>query len=320
MEEIAHIWGHNRPFNAYSNHYKKLFGTRLQKLSIDAGFSCPNRDGNISFGGCTFCNNNAFNPSYCQRFKDIRKQIDEGIKFHAWRYKHVSRYLAYFQAYSNTYAPLDVLKERYMQALSHPQVVGLVIGTRPDCIDEDKLDYMADLNKDYHIVVEYGIESCYDTTLQRINRGHDFATALKAIKQTRERGITTGGHIIFGLPGESREMMLNEAEILSESGLNTLKFHQLLLVKGTAMLKEYEEKPEDFNFMSFEEYSDFIIEFLERLSPEIVIERFAGEVPPRFQAGYNWNMLRNEEVVAAIEQKMNARNTYQGRLKRIKLK
>lgn len=314
MEQILYPWGHNRPFNAYSNHFKKIFGTRLQKLSVDAGFTCPNRDGSISTGGCTFCNNAAFNPSYCQRFKDIRKQIEEGIEFHAWRYKRVSKYLAYFQAYSNTYADLDVLKERYMQALSHPDVVGIVIGTRPDCIDDEKLDYLAELNKDYHVIVEYGIESCYDETLKRINRGHDFATTRKAIEQTVKRNIMTGGHIIFGLPGESEEMMLNEASILSELGLHSLKFHQLLLVNGTAMVKEYEEKPEDFDFMSFERYSDFVIKFLERLSPNIVIERFAGEVPPRFQAGYNWDLLRNEEVVSRIEQKMLESNTYQGRL------
>ncbi len=314
MEEKLYPWGHSRPFNAYSNHFKKLFGQRLQKLSVDAGFTCPNRDGTLSTGGCTFCNNSAFNPSYCQRFEDIRRQIDEGMDFHAKRYKNVSQYLAYFQAYSNTYAPLSVLKERYEAALSHPNIVGLVIGTRPDCVDEEKLDYLAELNREKYIVVEYGIESCYDKTLKRINRGHDFATTRKAIAQTVERGLTTGGHIIFGLPSESREEMLQEADILSSLGLHSVKFHQLLLVKDTAMVKEYEQKPEDFHFMSFEEYSEFVIEFLERLSPSIVIERFAGEVPPRFQAGYNWNMLRNEDIVALIEKKMLSEGRYQGRL------
>lgn len=314
MEQNIYPWGYGRPFNAYSNHFKKLFGQRVQKLSVDAGFTCPNRDGTLSFGGCTFCDNAAFNPSYCRRFKDIRKQIDEGIEFHAWRYKHVSRYLVYFQAYSNTYAPLEVLKERYNQALSHPAVAGLVIGTRPDCVDEAKLDYLAELNQKHHIIVEYGIESCYDKTLERINRQHDFATTRSAIEQTTSRGLTTGGHIIFSLPGESEEMMLSEADILSKLGLHSLKFHQLLLVKGTKMVKDYEENPKDFDFMSFERYSDFIIRFLERLSPDIVIERFAGEVPPRFQAVNNWNLIRNEQVVSTIEQKMTERKTFQGRL------
>lgn len=307
-------WGHSRPFNAYSNYFRKTFGQRLQKLSIDAGFTCPNRDGTVSFGGCTFCDNAAFNPSYCRRVHTITEQIDEGIAFHSWRYKHVDKYLAYFQAYSNTYASLDKLKRLYGEALSHPRIAGLVIGTRPDCVDEYKLDYLAELSRNYHITVEYGIESCYDKTLKRINRGHDFSLTCKAIGQTRERGITTGGHIIFGLPGESVEMMLAEADILSSLGLNSIKFHQLLLVRDTPMLEDYEQHPDDFVFFSFEQYREFIIDFLERFNPDIVIERFAGEIPPRFQAGPNWDLLRNETLVSKIEQRMKERNTYQGRL------
>lgn len=314
MEQQPHPWGHSRPFNAYSNHFKQLFGARVQKLSIDAGFTCPNRDGKLSFGGCTFCDNGAFNPSYCRRFKDITRQIDEGIEFHAKRYKKAGKYLAYFQAYSNTYAPLEVLKERYTEALSHPAVTGLVIGTRPDCVDASTLDYLAKLNEKHTIIIEYGIESCYDSTLERINRRHDFAATERAIAESRKRGLSVGGHLIFGLPGESREMMLSEADTLSRIGLSSLKFHQLILVKGTRMVEDYKAHPNDFLFMSFEQYCEFIVEFLERLSPDIVIERFAGEVPPRFHAGVGWNMLRNEQIVSLIEQKMNAENRFQGRL------
>ncbi|MEE1252036.1 MAG: TIGR01212 family radical SAM protein, partial [Bacteroidales bacterium] len=223
MESFNYPWGHNRPFNAYSNYFKQKFGQRLQKLSIDAGFTCPNRDGKISFHGCSFCDNNAFNPSYCEKNKSIYQQIEEGIEFHAWRYKNVKNYLAYFQAYSNTYAPLDVLKQRYSEALSHPNVIGLVIGTRPDCISDEILDYLTELQKEYHIIVEYGIESCYDKTLKRINRGHSFAQTVEAIEKTASRGITTGGHIIFGLPGESIEMTQNEAKILSSLPLHSVK-------------------------------------------------------------------------------------------------
>ncbi|MED9962734.1 MAG: TIGR01212 family radical SAM protein [Bacteroidales bacterium] len=240
MESFNYPWGHNRPFNAYSNYFKQKFGQRLQKLSIDAGFTCPNRDGKISFHGCSFCDNNAFNPSYCEKNKSIYQQIEEGIEFHAWRYKNVKNYLAYFQAYSNTYAPLDVLKQRYSEALSHPNVIGLVIGTRPDCISDEILDYLTELQKEYHIIVEYGIESCYDKTLKRINRGHSFAQTVEAIEKTASRGITTGGHIIFGLPGESIEMMQNEAKILSSLPLHSVKFHQLILVKNTPIIKDYQ--------------------------------------------------------------------------------
>lgn len=314
MEQQPHPWGHARPFNAYSNHFKQLFGTRVQKLSIDAGFTCPNRDGKLAVGGCSFCDNKAFNPSYCRRFKDITRQIDEGMEFHAKRYKKADKYLAYFQAYSNTYAPLEVLKERYGEALSHPAVAGLVIGTRPDCVDEATLDYLAELNREHTIIIEYGIESCYNRTLERINRGHDFAASERAITESRKRGLTVGGHLIFGLPGESREMMLREATTLSRLSLDSLKFHQLILVKGTKIVEDYKKHPNDFLFMSFEQYSEFIIEFLERLSPDIVIERFAGEVPPLFHAGLGWNMLRNEQIVSLIEQKMNVEGRFQGRL------
>jgi len=307
-------WGHSRPFNAYSNYFKIKYGERLQKLSIDAGFSCPNRDGKISFGGCSFCDNNAFNPSYCPN-KTIYQQIEEGISFHSWRYKNVKNYLAYFQAYSNTYAPLEVLKQRYEEALSHPNIIGLVIGTRPDCVDNQVLDYLQELSEKHIIILEFGIESCYNQTLKRINRGHSFEKSVWAIEESAKRGITTGGHLIFGLPGESIEMMLDEAKILSELPLHSIKFHQLILVKNTPIIKDWKENPEDFVFMKFEQYKEFMIDFLEKLSPHIVIERFAGEVPPRFQeGGSNWELLRNETLVQKIEKRMIERNTYQGRL------
>ncbi len=316
MESITqYTWGHNRPFNAYSNYFKQKYGQRLQKLSIDAGFTCPNRDGKISYHGCSFCDNNAFNPSYCEKTKSIYQQIVEGIEFHSWRYKNVKNYLAYFQAYSNTYAPLEVLKQKYEEALSHPNVIGLVIGTRPDCVDNEILDYLQLLSEKHIIIVEYGIESCYNQTLKRINRGHSFEQTQKAIEETAKRGITTGGHLIFGLPGETIEMMQKEAEILSSLPLHSVKFHQLILVNNTPILKDWEENPNDFVFMSFEQYKEFMIDFLEKLSPNIVIERFAGEVPPRFQfGGSNWQLLRNETLVQKIEERMIERNTYQGRL------
>lgn len=307
-------WGSERRFNAYADYFKKLFGKRIQKLSIDAGFTCPNRDGTVGIGGCTYCNNNAFNPSYCSSRKSITQQIEEGISFHAWRYRRATEYLAYFQPYSNTYASLKVLMQRYEEALSHEKIVGLVIGTRPDCVDDEKLDYLAELAKNHHVTVEYGIESCYNETLKEINRGHTFEQAEEAISQTARRGIKVGGHLIFGLPGETKKMMLAEAEILSELPLDTLKFHQLQIFKHTPMEKDFFEHPKKYHLFGLEEYLDFMVRFIERLSPNIVIERFAGEVPPRFQASEGWGLLRYDQIFKMMEDRLEEKQTYQGRL------
>lgn len=313
MTESDYIWQSERPFNAYSSYMKRKYGQRIQKLSIDAGFTCPNRDGTLSDKGCFFCSNEAFNPSYCRRFASIDEQIEEGIRFHKWRYKKVQKYFAYFQAYSNTYAPLDVLKSRYEQALKHENVCGLVIGTRPDCLDREKLQYLAELNKDNHIVVEIGIESCYDKTLKEINRGHDFKAVVTALKLCKEYGLDTGGHLIFGLPGETKEQMMKEADILSELPLDTIKLHQLQILKNTPMAEDYLRNPSKYHLFDFESYKDFVIAFLERLNPNIVIERFVSEVPPRYNMLNNWSGLRNESIVEVIEKQMRDTGTYQGR-------
>lgn len=296
----------------------------MQKLSIDAGFCCPNRDGTLNTGGCTFCNNDAFNPSYCQPEKSITQQLDEGIEFHEWRYRKAGRYLAYFQAYSNTYAPLEVLKDRYEEALRHEGVVGLVIGTRPDCVDEAKLDYIATLAERHYVAVEYGIESCYDKTLVRIHRGHDYACTVRAVKATAERGIHCGGHLILGLPGETREEMLAEAEMLSALPLESVKLHQLQILHGSLMAQEWakgEATAENGWLPPFglEEYIGLVCDFVERLRPDMVVERFAGEVPPRFQAApeRSWRradgrLIRNEEIPQRVTAELEKRGTWQG--------
>jgi radical SAM protein (TIGR01212 family) len=312
-----YAWGHSRRFNAYSNYFKKLFGERVQKLSIDAGFTCPNRDGTKGRGGCTYCNNDAFNPSYCDPSKPVEQQIREGMEFHAWRYKKPGKYLAYFQPYSNTYASLSQLKEIYKQALKFPEIAGLVIGTRPDCIDDEKLEYFSQLSKTHYVIIEYGIESCYDKTLDRINRGHSFQESKEAIIKTADAGIKTGAHIIFGLPGESRKEMMAEAAILSKLPLSNIKFHQLQIIKGTIMEKEYQQHPGNFNFFSLEDYISFIVDFLERLNPAFIIERFAGEVPPRFRVDPGWGNVRNEKIVEMVEEELEIRDSWQG--KRYKL-
>jgi len=307
-------WGHGRRFNAYSNYFRSIYGARVQKVSIDAGFTCPNRDGTKGTGGCTYCNNSAFNPSYCHPTKSVSLQIEEGIKFHKGRYREAVSYLAYFQAYSNTYAPLETLRKLYEEALSYPGVIGLIIGTRPDCIDEEKLLFLKELSEKCYLAVEYGIESCYNKTLRRINRGHSFEEAVLAVEKTAAYGINSGAHFILGLPGESREEMLDQAAIISQLPLKTVKFHQLQIIKGTAMEKEFQNNPGDFELFSWDEYMSFFIKFLEMLSPSIVVERFTGEAPPRFLTGERWGRKRADQIVNLIEKRMEELDTWQGRL------
>jgi hypothetical protein len=306
-------WGHSRRFNSYTEYFKKRFGGRVQKLAIDAGFTCPNRDGTAGLGGCTYCDNNAFNPSYCSPEKSLSLQIEEGIQFHSKRYRRATQSLAYFQPYSNTYASVDKLRSLYEEALSFPDVIGLVIGTRPDCVNEQILDFIAELSSRVYVIVEYGIESCYDKTLVRINRGHDFAKTVWAIEESAKRNILTGGHMIIGLPDESREDILKEAEILSAFPLHTIKFHQLQIIKGTAMAKEFAQNPESFTIFEMEDYLLLMKEFIERLNPAFVIERIAGEVPPRFHANVSWD-LRYDLILYRFEQLLEQHDTWQGKL------
>ncbi|MBN1338488.1 MAG: TIGR01212 family radical SAM protein [Bacteroidales bacterium] len=306
-------WKHKRRFNAYAEFLKSKFGERVQKVSVDAGFTCPNRDGASGNGGCTFCNNDAFSPSYCSPDKGIARQIEEGIEFHRKRYRRAKKYLVYFQAYSNTYDTVEKLKQKYGEALAHPDVAGLVIGTRPDCVEDDKIALFREISKERYLLVEYGIESCYDKTLLRINRGHTFEQSVMAIRKTAAAGIKTGAHLIFGLPGESRQEMLDQAAVLSKLPLNNLKFHQLQILKNTAMAAEYEKHPSRYRLFSLEEYIDFVIAFIERLNPAVCIERFTAEVPPRFLAGPSWGLLRNDQILRMIEARMEENGTWQGK-------
>ena len=305
-------WGDERRFNSYAAYFRRVFGHRMQKVTINAGFSCPNRDGTISTGGCTFCDNAAFTPSYCDSTKSITQQIDEGIEFHRKRYRTAQQYLAYFQSFSNTYAPLERLRECYDEALAHPDIAGIVVGTRPDCVDEQKLDYFAELSRKKYVTIEYGVESCYDETLRRINRGHDFATAERAIQMTAERGIHCGAHFILGLPGESDEMLVEQVERINALPLTTIKFHQLQLFRGTPLAREWDEHPERFRFWTIEEYLDLFVEILRRLRPDIVVERFAGEAPPRYHHTEGWGLVRNEQLLAMLDKRLELRGVHQG--------
>ncbi len=311
---MTYEWGDDRRFNSYSRYFRETMGGRVQKVAINAGFTCPNRDGTVGVGGCTFCNNEAFTPSYCQPSKSITQQIDEGIEFHSRRYRKAGRYLAYFQSFSNTYAPLDTLLGIYGEALAHPQVAGIVVGTRPDCVDEEKLDWFASLARDHYVAIEYGIESTYDATLRVINRGHDFATARRAVEMTAERGLHIGAHFILGFPGETDGMLLAQADTINSLPLTTVKFHQLQLFRGTPMAEEWERAPERFVFRGMEEYIDFFIDILRRLRPTLVIERFAGEAPPRHRVGSDWGLVRNEELAARLDRRLSELGVWQGDL------
>lgn len=319
-------------YNSFVGYFKRRYGERLQKIVLDAGFTCPNRDGKVGRGGCTYCDNAAFHPSYSTAGKSLRQQMDEGIEFHKVRYRTTEHYLAYFQSFSNTYAPLERLVSLYVEALEHPDVVGIVIGTRPDCVDDEKLDFLAALSRGEVlkgwkrslagepdrtapiVIVEYGIESCYDSTLERINRGHGFEAAKSAVEMTAARGLDVGAHFILGLPGETRQMMLDSCSIINALPIRSVKFHQLQIVKGTRMEKEYAEKPQDFVRFTLEEYLDFFTDMLERLRPDLFIERFVGEVPPRFVNETPWGLIRNVELIRLLEKRLEERSTWQGRL------
>jgi len=311
VEEIKYPWGHSKRYNDYSTYFKSKFSERVQKISIDAGFTCPNRDGTKGRGGCTYCNNDTFNPYYCTPSKSVSVQLDEGISFFAPKYK-TQQYLCYFQAYSNTYEKFEHLKKMWSEALSHPGVIGMVVGTRPDCVNEQILDYLADLSKKYYIVLEFGIESTIDRTLELVNRCHTFQESIDAIKQSADRGIETGAHMILGLPGESRGDLLQHARTISELPLKSIKLHHLQIIRKTIMAKQYTKNPEMFNLFGVNDYVELIVDFLKILNPEIIVERFISESPLDLLIAPKWNGLKNFEVVHRIEKRLKETNSWQG--------
>lgn len=299
-------------YRDFADFLSEHFDGKVQKISLHAGFTCPNRDGSIGVGGCTYCNNQTFSPDYCHTGKSITCQLDEGIAFFARKYPEM-RYLAYFQAYTNTYGELEELKCKYEEALAHPGVVGLIIGTRPDCMPAGLLDYLAELSRRTFVLVEYGVESTCDETLHRVNRGHDFASSADTIRRTSAAGVLVGAHMILGLPGETRAMMLDHACRLSQLPLDTIKLHQLQLIRHTRMACEYETRPQDFHLYDVDEYIDLAIDFAERLSPRIAIERFVSQSPAELLIAPNWG-LKNHEFTARLLRRMRERDAWQGRL------
>lgn len=298
-------------FNDFGGYMRRNFDFKVQKISIDGGFTCPNRDGTKGTGGCTYCNNRTFNPAYCHRNRSVTEQMNEGIAFFAHKYPKM-RYLAYFQAYTNTYDSLEVLRTRYEEALKVDGCVGLVIGTRPDCMPEELLDYLQELARRAYVMVEYGVESTDDATLLRINRGHDYATAVDTIRRTAARGLPVGVHIILGLPGEERVSLIRQARQLSELPITTLKLHQLQLIRGTRMAEEFDESPVDFHLFELDEYIEVVVDYLENLRPDIVVERFASQSPKELLIAPDWG-LKNYELVEKIKRRMRERDTWQGK-------
>lgn len=300
-------------YNDFPTFLKRFFTGKVQKISINAGFTCPNRDGTVGYGGCTYCNNQTFNPEYCRTEKPVSVQLEEGKRFFAHKYPEM-KYLAYFQAYTNTYGELEMLKRKYEEALAVDDVVGLVIGTRPDCMPDTLLDYLEALARRTFVLVEYGIESTLDRTLHRINRGHTWQTAVDAVQRTAARGLPVGGHVILGLPGESREDMLGQAADISRLPLDTLKLHQLQLIRGTRMAREYEERPEDFHlFNDVDEYIALVVDYIQRLRPDLVLERFVSQSPKELLLAPFWG-LKNYEFNHRLQKRMKEQDAWQGKL------
>lgn len=298
-------------YNDFAGFLAGEFPFKVQKISVNAGFTCPNRDGTKGFGGCTYCNNQTFNPAYCRDDRSVTMQLEEGKRFFARKYPQM-KYLAYFQAYTNTYGEQELLKRMYEEALAVEGVVGLVIGTRPDCMPDSLLDYLEEVNRRTFLLVEYGIESADDRTLERINRGHSFACTEDAVRRTAARGIRTGGHVILGLPGESREDLIKQAERLSELPLTTLKMHQLQLIRGTRMAHEYALHPEEFHLFSADEYIDLVIDYVEHLRPDLILERFVSQSPRELLIAPDWG-LKNHEFTDRVKKRMKERDAWQGK-------
>ena len=310
--EELYPWGDNRRLYTLTRYIRNTFGERVQKLAIDAGFTCPHRTSRTT-GGCTYCNNEAFNPSYCLPQKGVRQQIEEGIAFHTRRYRRANRYLAYFQAYSNTYAGVDQLQKLFSEALTVKEVVGLVIATRPDCLPEEVVHYLAELAQQTYIFVELGGESAHNATLKRINRGHDVQATEDAIQRLRAFNIHVGVHLIWGLPGETPAMMLDTLEWLRRQDVQSVKFHQLQILRDTAMEQDWQQHPEHYHLFSLDDYLDFLVPVIEALSPSLAVERVCAETPPRYLLAPQWGLIRNDAILQLLETRLREKNTWQGK-------
>ncbi|MGE5173277.1 MAG: TIGR01212 family radical SAM protein [Betaproteobacteria bacterium] len=309
VAELSNKRTGTRRYNAFGQYMKELYGQPVYKVNVDAGFTCPNRDGSVSTGGCIYCNNDSFRPSACTSALSLREQVSKGIPYLRSRYG-AEKFLVYFQPYTNTYASVDILERLYREALDSPGVVGLAIGTRPDCVDKEKISMLESLARDYFILVEYGLQSIYDRTLEFINRGHSYACFQNALALTMGRGIKVGAHLILGFPTETREEMLRMADELSHQPIEFLKIHQLQVVKDTALADLYAAKP--FPTFGYEEYLEMLADFLERLSPRVVLQRLFAAAPEEILIAPVWNKTRSE-FLRDFDALMERRGSYQGK-------
>ena len=311
-QKIRFKWGHPKRYNDFSTHFRSIFEGRVQKISVNAGFTCPNRDGSRGVGGCTYCNNKTFQPSYCDQTHHLKVQLKEGIDFFSGKYTTM-RYLAYFQSYTNTYAPISVLRDLYQEALNYPGVIGLVIATRPDCLNDDVLDLLEELSQKCYVMLEMGIETIHDATLKRINRGHTWEESVHAIQETSRRSIHNCAHLILGLPGEDYADFIGQAKMISSLPVEIIKLHQLQIHSGTAMAHEYSQFPERFHPFGVEEYAELVVDYLENLNPAIIVERFVSSAPDSMVIAPRWGM-KNYEFVAKVERRLLERDAWQGKV------
>ena len=297
-------------YNTYRPYIKEKLGYRVNKLSVDMGFTCPNRDGNLAVGGCVYCNNDSFVPPYARARFSMDQQITNGMEYLRNRFK-AEKFIIYFQSYTNTYDSVEKLEQMYRDALAYDDVIGLAVGTRSDCVDAEKLDMFEELAKDYYVCVEYGIESIYDKTLDYMNRGHDYQSVLDTIEMSKGRGFEIGAHVIVGMPTETKEEMLKMADEVSSLGIDVFKVHNLHIVRNTQLARMYKEKP--FQLFTFQEYVTFIVDFLERISPDMIIERLFTDTPHQLLIAPDWGKS-HLQILQAIEAELEKRGTYQGRL------
>lgn len=306
-------------YTDFGEYLRKQFPFKVQKISLHAGFTCPNRDGTKGVGGCTYCNNQTFSPavsrhsSSCQHTESsITAQLKEGVRFFSYKYPSM-RYLAYFQAYTNTYGEIARLLALYKEALEFPGVEGLILGTRPDCVSDELLDALLEIQKEKFVFIEYGVESVHNRTLEAINRGHTYEASVDAIRRTTDKGIPCGIHLILGLPGESRDDILSTAKEISNLPIQSVKLHQLQLIRGTVMGKQCLANPESIRVYSVDEYVDLVVEFLEQLRPDLYIDRFVSQSPKELLIAPDWG-IKNYVFTDKVNKALREKATWQGRL------
>lgn len=301
------------PFYDFSEYLKARFPDfKVQKISVNAGFTCPNRDGSKGRGGCIYCNNASFTPGYCDQFSSITNQIEEGKWFFARKYPTM-RYLAYFQSYTNSYADIDIVISRYQEALSVPDVEGLIIATRPDCMPDEVLEYLQHVSKEKFVFIEYGAESCNNTVLERVNRCHTWQDTVATVERTHKYGLDCGLHLILGLPTEARDSMMQSAKEVSLLPIKSLKLHQLQIIRATHLAKEYAADPQIVHLYDIDEYILLVSDFIERLRPDIALDRFVSQCPPEFLIAPRWG-IKNYEFTAKLIKSMQQRGVTQGSL------